>query len=68
MGENTWLIETSQVGTENLEGFVEAAETVSHIRDGAVIVSTDGAVQEQMVRIKSPSNGEKQAVGDVMVE
>ena len=56
LGENTWPVETCQVVTENLDGFVEAARTVGHSRDGAIVVSTDGTIQEQMVRIKSLGN------------
>lgn len=39
--------------TEDLDKFVESARTVGHTHDGAVVISTDGTVQEQMVRIKS---------------
>jgi diadenylate cyclase len=53
LGENTWPIETCRVVTEDLDSFVEAARTVGHTRDGAVVISTDGTIQEQMVRIKS---------------
>ena len=56
LGENTWPVETCRVVTENLDGFVEAARTVGHSRDGAIIISTDGTIQEQMVRIKSLGN------------
>lgn len=41
-----------RVATENLDEFIEAAVTVGHTRDGAVIISTDGTVQEQKIRIK----------------
>lgn len=56
LGENTWPIETSRVVTEDFDGFVEAARTVGFRRDGAVIISTDGTIQAQMVRVKSPSD------------
>lgn len=68
LGENTWPIETCRVATEDLDGFVEAARTVGHTRDGAVIISTDGTVQEQMVRIKSQSDDEKQKDRDESVK
>lgn len=58
LGNNVWPTETCRVVTEDLDGFVEAAKTVGFKRDGAVIISTDGTVQEQMVRIKSPSDEE----------
>ena len=57
LGENTWPVDTCRVVTEDLDAFVDAAESVAFERDGAVIVSADGTVQEQMVRIKSPSPG-----------
>jgi hypothetical protein len=68
LGENTWPVGTCRVVTENLDGFVGAAESVGHTRDGAVIISTDGTVQEQMVRIKSQSASENREVEDGMVE
>ncbi len=68
LGENTWPIETSQVVTEDLDGFVEAAETVGHTRDGAIVISTDGTIQRQMVRIKSQSDSERQESENGTVE
>ncbi|WP_234972362.1 diadenylate cyclase [Halobaculum gomorrense] len=56
LGENMWPTETCRVVTDDLDRFVEAAQTVGLRRDGAVIISTDGTVQEQMVRIKSQSD------------
>lgn len=53
LGENTWPTESCRVLSEDLDGFVEAARTVGFTRDGAVIISTDGTIQEQMVRIKN---------------
>jgi hypothetical protein len=68
LGENTWPIETCRIVTEDLDGFVEAAGTVGHTRDGAILISTDGTVQKQMVRIKSQSGSEKQEGGDETVD
>ena len=58
LGENRWPIESCQVVSEDLDGFVKAARTVGFTHDGAVIISTDGTIQEQMVRIKSQSDFE----------
>ncbi len=58
LGENRWPVETCRVVDTDLDTFVEAARTVAFERDGAVLVSTDGTVQEQMVRIKSPGDDE----------
>ena len=56
LGENRWPTETCRVVSKDLDRFVEAARTVGFTRDGAVIISTDGTLQEQMVRIKSQSD------------
>jgi diadenylate cyclase len=58
LGENTWPTDACRVVSEDLDSFVEAARTVGFTRDGAVIVSTDGTIQEQMVRVKSQSSVE----------
>jgi diadenylate cyclase len=55
LGENKWPTETCRIVSEDLDRFVEAARTVGFTRDGAVIISMDGTIQEQMVRIKSQS-------------
>lgn len=68
LGENVWPVETCQVVTESLDEFVEAARTVAHTRDGAVIISTDGTIQGQMVRIKSQSDNENRKVEDGAIE
>ena len=61
LGENTWPTETCRVVTDDLDRFVEAARTVGLTRDGAVIISTDGTIQKQMVRIKSQSDTDTEA-------
>jgi len=53
IGDSRWPIEDCRVVTEDLDRFVESARTVGNTHDGAVVISTDGTVQEQMVRIKS---------------
>jgi hypothetical protein len=55
LGANTWPIGTARVVPESPEAFVTAAKEVSFSRDGAVIVTVDGTIQRQMVRIRSPS-------------
>ncbi|MFB6114486.1 MAG: diadenylate cyclase [Halodesulfurarchaeum sp.] len=56
LGENRWPVDIARIVTRDLDGFVEAARFVGFNRDGAVIISADGTVQRQMVRIKSPSD------------
>ena len=66
LGENTWPVDDCRVVTENLDDFVEAARTVGHSRDGAIIISTDGTIQRQMVRIKSIGNSREETEGDAI--
>ena len=68
LGENTWPLETCRVVTEDLEGFVNAERTVGHSRDGAVIISTDGTILEQMVRMKSLDNTRAGAAEEMTIE
>mgnify|MGYP006292920365 CR=1 FL=1 len=68
LGENKWPTEMCRVVSEDLDAFVEAARTVGHSRDGAVIVSTDGTIQEQMVRIKSLDTTEARTADTTKIE
>jgi hypothetical protein len=55
MGGNRWPVERCQVVTDSPEAFVRVARDVAFSRDGAIVVTGDGTVQEQMVRVRSPS-------------
>lgn len=59
LGENKWPVESCRLVTENFDGFAEAAEEVGFKHDGAIIISADGTIQEQMVRIKSQDVNEE---------
>jgi diadenylate cyclase len=49
MGTNTWPVDAcKQVADE--DAFYEALRTVAFENDGALVVSVDGVIQEQMVR------------------
>ena len=65
LGSNTWPVDRCRVLTRSLEAVREAAEEVAYGRDGAVVVSGDGTVQEQMVRVRSPSEREVPAIADL---
>lgn len=52
MGANRWPVEDCRVVTDDLDAFFEAASDVAMTRDGAVVVSVDGTVLEQMVRFR----------------
>ncbi|MFB6297497.1 MAG: diadenylate cyclase [Salinirussus sp.] len=58
LGANTWPTDTARLVTEEPEAFVRAVRNVALSRDGAVVVTADGTVQRQMVRIRSPSAAE----------
>jgi len=58
LGTNAWPTGICRVVTDDLDSFVTAAREVAFSCDGAVVVTVDGTVQEQMVRIRSPSAGE----------
>jgi len=55
MGDNRWPVERCRVVTEPSDTFTEVARDVAFSRDGAIVVTGDGTIQEQMVRVRSPS-------------
>jgi hypothetical protein len=55
LGRNRWPVDRCRVLTEAPETFIEVARDVAFSQDGAVVVSADGTVQEQMVRVRSPN-------------
>jgi diadenylate cyclase len=65
MGDNRWPIERCQIVTESSDRFTEVARDVAFSRDGAVVVTGDGTVQEQMVRVRSPSREYIRKSGDL---
>jgi len=56
MGDNRWPVERCRVVTDSPDAFTEVAEEVAFSQDGAVIITGDGTIQEQMVRVRSPSS------------
>jgi hypothetical protein len=52
LGENKWPVDRCRVVSEPPEAFVDAARDVAFSRDGAVIITADGTIQEQMVRVR----------------
>jgi len=65
LGENTWPTDRCKVVFDSAEAFRRVAEDVAFSRDGAVVVTGDGTIQEQMVRVRSPSPTEVPAVEDI---
>lgn len=58
LGANSWPVDRCQVVTDSPEAFIEAARDVAFTRDGAVVITADGTIQDQMVRVRSPSTAE----------
>jgi hypothetical protein len=62
LGANRWPVERCRVVPESPEAFTRVARDVAFSCDGAVIVTGDGTVQEQMVRVRSPTPTEMEHV------
>jgi hypothetical protein len=58
LGANRWPIERCQVVSESAEAFTKVARDVAFSCDGAVVVTGDGTIQEQMVRVRSPGRSD----------
>jgi hypothetical protein len=65
LGANRWPVERCRVVQESPESFTRVARDVAFSCDGAVIVTGDGTVQEQMVRVRSPTPEEMENVGSL---
>ena len=55
LGTNMWPTDSCRVVTDHPGSFVTAAKEVAFSCDGAVVVTVDGTIQTQMVRVRSPS-------------
>jgi diadenylate cyclase len=71
LGANQWPVDRCSVVSESTEPFIDVARDVAFSCDGAVVVAADGTIQEQMVRVRSPSphemeNGEELGYADWM--
>ncbi len=58
MGKNRWPTEECAVLREDFDAFFRTARTVAMENDGAVVVTVDGTICEQMIRIKDLSASE----------
>ena len=65
LGGNIWPTDRCKLVLESASAFRRAAEDVAFSRDGAIIVTGDGSVQRQMVRVRSPTQAEVPAVRDI---
>ena len=64
MGGNRWPVGECRTVTDDHDAFYATARKVAFDCDGAVVVSVDGTVLEQMVRMKDLSVADRSAVGD----
>lgn len=55
LGENKWPIDICRLTADHIDSFIAATREVAFSCDGAIVVTVDGTIQEQMVRVKSPS-------------
>jgi hypothetical protein len=64
MGNNRWPVEDSRDVLEDVDSFYEAMKEVARTRDGAVVISIDGIIQEQMVRFRdAPAESSESTAG-----
>ena len=52
MGDNRWPVSDSRDVLDDVDSFYKATTEIAQSRDGAVVISVDGIVQEQMVRFR----------------
>ena len=65
LGDNGWPVDRCRVVGDSPDVFTEVARDVAFSRDGAVIVTGDGTIQEQMVRVRGPYPGEVDDIADL---
>ena len=65
LGDNKWPTNRCKSVLDSQEGFRRVAQDVAFTRDGAIIVTGDGTIQEQMVRVRSPNPEEISAVAEL---
>ena len=65
LGENEWPVDRCRVATESPEAFTKVTRDVAFSQDGAVVVTGDGTIQKQMVRVRSPSAEEVAEIDDL---
>lgn len=61
MGANGWPVDRCQDVSEEFDLFYETAKEIAFTNDGAVVVSVDGVVQEQMVRFRDLASDEAES-------
>lgn len=65
LGANTWPVNRCKNVKTSSDTFTAVARDVAFTRDGAVIVTADGTIQEQMVRVRNPSRDDVAGVEEL---
>ena len=60
-----WPVKRCKIVADSPDGLTDAARDVAFTRDGAIIVTADGTIQEQMVRVRSPSRNEVSGIDEL---
>lgn len=68
MGHNIWPTDRCRDVCMDIQSFFETAREVAMNRDGALVVSVDGVVQEQMVRFTDLMPGDLKGVDTARAE
>lgn len=65
MGENTWPTERCGNVHASADAFLRVARDVAFTRDGAIIVTGDGTIQRQMMRVRTLNPDEMATAAEV---
>jgi hypothetical protein len=65
MGADRWPVEECASVFASRDRLVDAATTVASVRDGAVLVHTDGTIAEEMARISQIPTAHRDHLGDL---
>jgi hypothetical protein len=65
LGANRWPVERCRVVPDSTEAFTRVARDVAFDCDGAIVVTGDGTIQEQMVRVRNPTVEEMAEFGQL---
>lgn len=65
MGENTWPTDRCSNVHDSADAFLRVARDVAFRCDGAVVVTGDGTIQQQMMRVRTLNPDEVAAAADI---
>lgn len=65
MGENTWPTDRCSNVNDSADAFLRVARDVAFRCDGAVVVTGDGTIQQQMMRVRTLNPDEVAAAADI---